>query len=108
MKMNIQTTVHLLPLPFELAETINGFLFRSYKSIQQEIIQKIKLGFSRATLTQYGLTESDFDNDHWFFQAYGENEFQFQAINCCVCGNYLDTNTPINNYDIICYCEWLE
>lgn len=67
--MNIQTTVHLLPLPFELAETINGFLFRSYKSIQQEIIQKIKLGFSRATLTQYYLTESDFDNDHWFFPS---------------------------------------
>ena len=58
-------------------------------SIQQEIIQKIKLGFSHATLTQHGLTESDFDNDHWFFQAYGENEYQFQAINCRLCGNYL-------------------
>jgi hypothetical protein len=107
--MNIQTTVHLLPVPFEVAEVINGFLFRSYTSIQQEIIQKIKLGFSRITLTQHGLTESDFDDDrHWFFQAHGKNECQFQGTNCRVCGNYLTSNTSINNYDIICYCEWFE
>jgi hypothetical protein len=106
MKMNIQTTVHLLPLPFEVAETINGFLFRSYKSIQQEIIQKIKLGFSRATLTQNDLTESNFHDDrHWFFEAHGEKECQFQGINCRVCGNYLAANTSIKKYNIICYCE---
>ena len=41
--LNVQQTVHLLPIPFEMAELINGYLFETNQSvIERRRIEYIK------------------------------------------------------------------
>jgi hypothetical protein len=78
---NKQETVYLLPLPFDIGNLTNDFLFIEIKTYfvenkKKEIIKKIKNGFYENR-----------KNGHWAI-CLGTNEEQFQATNCIICGNY--------------------
>jgi hypothetical protein len=112
MPFNIQQTLHLLPLPYDIVENINSFLFydsitgktRYYKKI---IHRKFK---NAICSRKYPLRECDCDSDsselwmidlsdiHFYYDEnylYYDHDFRksyfelpFQATNCSDCGNY--------------------
>ena len=101
--LNVQQTVHLLPVPFETAEIINGYLFETIEAvrlqrktieyIKEENLFKIKQGWISRALSVSDIIDDPETNEHWWSEPYGLNERQFQAVNCRVCGNYKDSNT---------------
>jgi hypothetical protein len=116
--LNVQQTVHLLPVPFETAEIINGYLFETTKDVmerrsieyrKEENIFKIKQGWASRALSDSEIVENPETNEHWWFEPYGLLECQFQAVNCSVCGNYKESNTidieSARFIHIKCYCS---
>jgi hypothetical protein len=110
---NAQQTVHLLPLPFEISDIVNSFLFYSIETVvkqnKKEIVKKIKHAYhSRKNNDINYITQEDPDTEeHWSFMAFCpyEYEVQFQAFNCKHCGNYKITDTIEISKNAICVCK---
>lgn len=119
MACNVQQTVHLLTVPFEVAELINSFLFYSMETVIKETKKIINYKISNAYYSRKNMPEGTIrlgeDKDtveHWAFEAfytqreyelfYGEH--QFQAISCKKCGNYKPTIDIIVPKNALCYC----
>lgn len=110
---NTQQTVHLLPLPFEVSDIVNSFLFYSIETVvkkkKKEIMQKINNAYqSRKNNVVNYLTEEDPDTEeHWSFMAYcpDQYEVQFQAISCKICGNYKISDTVEISKKTVCVCK---
>jgi hypothetical protein len=120
-KYNRQQTVHLLPIPYDIAEEINSFCFydkitAKTRRLKKTICKKFKNACgSRANPSNYWIKEdpTDFDNcEHWALcltdkylvndPDYDFNdplviamyeEKHFKAINCHLCGNYIISNS---------------
>jgi hypothetical protein len=99
--LNVQQTVHLLPIPFEMAEIINGYLFDTKQSvverrrieyIKEQNIFKIKQSWASRAMTDTDIIDDPETNEQWWITSYGI-EPEFQAVNCRVCGNYKLSNT---------------
>jgi hypothetical protein len=120
MSFNKQQTVHLLPVPFELSEIINSFLFEDIKTSKtkkfikmkkRKIVEKFKNSYcSRNQPRDIYLYDNPDACEHWSvhlcewfnYENYDE-EVQFQAINCKKCGNYkLSSDDLIQQ--IVCRC----
>ena len=109
---NAQQTVRLLPLPFEVSDIINSFLFYSIETIakknKQEIIQKINCAYySRKNNILQGIDQDEDEDEHWTFMVFCpyDLELQFQAINCSKCGNYKLSETDEISNKAICLCK---
>ena len=100
--LNVQQTVHLLPIPFEMAELINGYLFETKQSvierrrieyIKEQNVFKIKRSWaSRGAMAGTYIVDDAETNEQWWFTSYGD-EPEFHAVNCSVCGNYKVSNS---------------
>jgi len=108
-RYNTQQTVHLLPLPFDVADYINSFLFvtteNKIKGIKKEIVKKFENAlYSRKN----NLTFEPDTNEHWAVCLSSIEdgiyyEEQFQAINCGICGNYKEVSMETCEH-IKCKC----
>jgi len=128
-----QMTVNRLNFPRELKDIIRSYCFYDIKTAdiiefiqnqKKEIVTKIKLAlYSRKNgyyfLQKFNLSYNnnninDNINDnneindtigHWVFYI-GNDESQIQAINCIICGNYINHNNNFNLYkNIKCNCH---
>lgn len=98
-------------LPKDIYENINSFLFWDKNSLkyakfrnEQENIKKINSQIKSSLSRKKGFDGSqneDTDIEHW---AFGNDDFQLQAINCFSCGNYIATYNSIAPNYIICSC----
>jgi formylmethanofuran dehydrogenase subunit E len=102
-KYNVQNTVHLFPVPFELAEIINSFLFFEIKKISKErknFCLRVMIDYctySRINEIQY------FSNQGWYILL--NNGKIIMSINCNKCGNYISENNIVAyNKNIVCFC----
>ena len=101
----------LLP---EMQDLVKSFAFRDthidqmrHRHRMRNVLQTIDECYSRKN----GFREyvPDSDSEHWWIAPLHSDEFNMQAINCNVCGNYLMTST----YEIffalsqcsICTCD---
>jgi hypothetical protein len=109
-KYNVQQTVHLLPLQFDVADYINSFLFvtieSKIKGIKKEIVKKFEnaiqsrknnLDFEPDTIEHWSICLSSIEDDD-------DHEEQFQGISCGICGNYKQVNMEICE-QIKCKCN---
>jgi len=121
---NIQETIHLLPVPFVLAEEINSYLFydkttalmrKLHNEKMNEIVEKFTIAqSSRKRPDPIWFEHIDdviddpfaYDSDHceqWATWLGDGNEIQFQGVNCRFCGNYKElTDLPLR---ICCSCN---
>lgn len=113
---NKQQTVHLLPLPFDIGNLINSFLFQEIKTVIENKKKEIVKKFESASISRKNDDNSDADTiEHWaicltppydddFPYDHSEDEIQFQAINCQLCGNYKISENQALPEKIKCYC----
>jgi len=127
-----QLTINKLNFPYELKDIIKSYCFYDtntailiifIKMIKKQIVKQInealysrkngRLDYDNADEYSYNDDRNiDFDdtiirinindnNGHWCFNV-DENEIQFRAVNCIVCGNYIYSSVLHNN--ISCSC----
>ena len=128
--LNRQKTIHLLPVPFELAELINSYCFYDKITAKtRKLKQFIHLKFlyandSRKNNYEWGgddpdkceqwsieLTDKNLYSDPryprfdaWTLDTYEEQ--QFQATNCATCGNYkISSTTGYSVYELVSAVE---
>jgi hypothetical protein len=128
--LNRQKTIHLLPVPFELAELINSYCFYDkITSKTRKLKQFIHLKFhyaydSRKNPYEWGgddpdnceqwsieLTDKNLYSDPryprfdaWTLDTYEEK--QFQATNCKSCGNYkISSTSGYSVFELACAIE---
>jgi len=101
---NKQQTVHLLPVPFEVSEIINSFLFQDMETVTKErkknIVNAINTACSRknpqGTLC---LSRKPDTSEVWTFCVDPSQQqpsgLLIEAYNCTKCGNYKYSNTEI-------------
>jgi hypothetical protein len=111
-KFNIQQTIRLLPLPYEVVEIINSFCFydlltAKIRRLKKQICNKFKKAYSSRAFPNKFWYEKNSDNcEYWVVcltdrdilqpkigfidvnlcEIYSEKSFN--AINCASCGNY--------------------
>ena len=115
MSYNKQQTIHLLPVPFEIADVIISFLFKEIKTFIEEKKREIVEKFKHACYSRKNLAENFSDHnwetrEHWAVcldTIYGLGcETQIQGINCKICGNYKHSQIEIKeNSKCVCLIE---
>ena len=88
-KFNVQNTVHLLPVPFEIAEVINGFLFIQIENFIKKKKSEISQIIKQSSFTRNSILQT------------------FQTMNCGKCGNYINLSryTKKKGKNIMCSCH---
>ena len=116
MTLNIQKTVHLLPITFDVAEIINSFLFirkeEIIKKLKREICNQVKSKyyFSRIQNKECQINDHE-STESWFVisRIYSIGYITcISGINCLHCGNYKYdewSKKIIQNEKIQCICE---
>ena len=125
--LNRQQTVHLLPLPYEIAEYINSFCFYDsitgkIRKLKNKIIEKFYYAFisRKYPRCDWGYYEQSDCCEYWSICLSDVNVFNdtqykhydtqylkmfkekhFQAMNCKRCGNYkTSTTTGYSVYEL--------
>jgi hypothetical protein len=99
-QFNVQKTVHLLPVSFDVAEIINGFLF-----IDIETFIKNK---KSEMLNDIQKSNHFIDTDDGYWRFTNANQLIMANMMCKKCGNYLKilTFSERKKYkkNILCSC----
>ena len=118
MKFNVQNTVHLLPVPFEIAEVINGFLFIQIENFIKKKKSEISQIIKQSSFTRKSIYTED--ELFWDVQILSYTILNtgytnilmprlqsFQAMNCGKCGNYINMlrYTKKKGKNIMCSCH---
>jgi len=117
MSFNVQQTVLLLNLPYDVTNIINSFLFydnktgkmrRRQKNIMFQVCTKFEHALTSRKHPRIGYEMDDPDEcAHWaiclsdYRFVHATVEPQIQGMNCQSCGNYYHINYPLN---IQCNC----
>ena len=111
--MSVQKVVHLLPVPFEIAEIINSFLFKQIAEIAKEKKNKcmeIILGNCQIKRCFFSrIYEINLYSCEGWYIFYKDKEHKIQKIltgvNCTNCGNYISESFYDYHKNIICLCD---
>lgn len=89
---------HLLPVPFEIAEVINSFLYYDWNTwirLEKERLFMDDLKYRMIHCYVNSMNNDDYDDTElvvWLAVPPNEGEIQFQPCFCKKCGNYVYKN----------------
>lgn len=112
MNYNTQMMVYLMPVPVEISDIINSFLFYDKKTGEtilsvKKTKQKINKDIHKALYFRYYIF-LEHSSTHWSIaidkiSTYNFDQVQLQAITCNCCGQYKISNSEINA-NMLCVC----
>ena len=99
--MNVQKTVHLLPVTFDLAEVINGFLF-----IEIENFVKKKKCEIMEIIKKSSFSRRDNPDEWWNIEIVESNHIHFyDNMNCTKCSNFVNVSRySKHRKNMMCSC----
>jgi len=117
--MNIAKTVNLLPLPLEVSEIINSFLFKTFERVVKERKCKIVKQISDSYCSRKDICQSEVESDIYakyiididnIYDSEYEIYLPFRlVINFCMtCGNYHEHPHWFNEVildKLLCNCD---
>jgi len=111
MSVSRQIAIHTFSkaagLPWEIVDEILGFCFYDtftavHRAVHHANMAEVVVRFTGAWISRANTPEMDDSNEHWAINLVRidhdeDDEVQFQATNCGICGNYKESS----NFDLI-------